>query len=381
MDTPQKRCIHLFLRGERKAQMEAQVGSASVPAVREKDVRKAKRRKRIVRRIILLLLILLVLAVLAYIGYNKLKAEYTVTYQEYSATIGTISNSLSFSGTLQTVNSKTYSPASAVTVRNLYVKIGDDVKAGDKLMRLSNGQTLTADFDGRVNQLPVAEGDEVSSGGTLLQLVDFSHMKVSIRVDEYDISDVQAGDACRVTTTATENTFDSVIDNINYVSSSSGSVAYYTAIAYVDVGEGVYPGMQVTVTVPQEEAADVVILKEDALSFSRTNQAFVYMADADGNMQEVYVKTGVSNGNYVEITEGLKSGDTVYVEVETEESSSVSLLASLFGGRSIMGGGTTNRTMPTGSGDFDFGSFSFGGGDSGGSGRPSMPSGMGGGRQ
>ena len=353
--------------------------SAAVPTVKEKDVKKTKRRKRIVRRIILLLLTLLVLAVLVYVGYSKLKAEYTVTYQEYSATIGTISNSLSFSGTLQTVNSKTYSSPASVTVRNLYVEIGEDVKAGDKLMRLSNGQTLTADFDGRVNQLPVKEGGEVSSGDTLLQLVDFTHMKVSIRVDEYDISDVQAGDACRVTTTATENTFDSMIDNINYVSSSSGSVAYYTAIAYVDVGEGIYPGMQVTVTVPQEEAANVVILKEDALSFDRTNQAYVYMTDAEGNLQQVYVKTGVSNGNYVEITEGLRSGDQVYVEVETETATTASLLASLFGGRTFMGGGSdrTTRTNPGGGA----GNFNFGGGEGGGGNWSNDFGGSGGGRQ
>ena len=371
-------------RGERNTKMDIEMNPTAVPATREKDVRKTKRRKKIVRRIILLLIVLLLLAALGYVGYNRLKAEYTVTYQEYSTTTGTISNSLSFSGTLQTTNSKTYTASSAVSVRNLYVSIGQDVKAGDKLMRLSNGQTLTADFDGRVNQLPVAEGSEVSGGDTLLQLVDFTHMKVSIRVDEYDISDVQAGDACRVTTTATENTFDSVIDNINYVSSSAGSVAYYTAIAYVNVDQGVYPGMQVTVTIPQEEASNVVILKEDALSFDRTNQAYVYMADADGKMEQVYVKTGVSNGNYVEITEGLKSGDTVYVEVETETASTNGLLSALFGGQSILGGGGDrgNRAMPSG-GDFsNFGNFSFGSGEGGGSSRPNSDfGGSGGGRQ
>ena len=360
--------------------METHMEPAAIPAPKEKDAKKGKRRKRIIKRIILIALLLALLGGLGFLGYKRLEAEYTVTYQEYTATTGTISNSLSFSGTLQTVNSKTYTASGSVTVRSLYVAVGTDVKAGDKLMRLSNGQTLTADFDGRVNQLPIAEGDEVSNGETLAQLVDFTHMKVSIRVDEYDISDVKAGDACRVTTTATENTFDSVIDNINYVSSSSGSVAYYTAIAYVDVREGVYPGMQVTVTIPKEEAANVVILKEDALSFDRTNQAFVYQKDETGALQQVFVKTGVSNGNYVEITEGLTSGDTVFVEVETETNSTVaSLLSGLFGRQNFMGGGSnrsTRNSQNSQNGSFNFGS---GGNGSGGSGNwPSMPGGSGG---
>ena len=362
--------------------MELQMDPAAISAAKEKDAKKAKRRKKIIKRVILILLLLAVLGGLGFLGYKRLEAEYTVTYQEYTATTGTISNSLSFSGTLQTINNKTYTASGTVTVRNLYVSVGTDVKAGDKLMRLSNGQTLTADFDGRVNQLPVAEGDEVPSGETLAQVVDFTHMKVSVRVDEYDISDVKAGDACRVTTTATENTFDSVIDNINYVSSSTGSVAYYTAIAYVDVQDGVYPGMQVTVTIPKEEAANVVILKEDALSFDYNNHAFVYQRDDQGNLQQVYVKTGVSNGNYVEITEGLQSGDSVFVEVKAETTSTASLLSSLFGRQNFMGGGSNrNNRNSQNSQNSQNGSFNFGNGGngSGGSGNwPSAPGGSGG---
>ena len=170
-----------------------------------------------------------------------------------------------------------------------------------------------------------------------------------------------------------------MIDNINYVSSSTGSVAYYTAIAYVDVQEGVYPGMQVTVTIPKEEAANVVILKEDALSFDRTNQAYVYQKDETGALQQVFVKTGVSNGNYVEITEGLKSGDSVFVEVETETNSTVaSLLSGLFGRQTFMGGGSGGSRNSQGGGNFNFGSGGSGSGGSGSGNWPSMPGGTGG---
>ena len=129
----------------------------------------------------------------------------------------------------------TYTASSSATVRAVYVTLQQDVKAGDALMRLSSGQTVEAEFDGRINQLYVAEGDKVSAGANLVQVVDFEHMQVSVRVDEYDISSVHAGDECRVATVATEKTFTSTIDSINYVSSSAGSVAYYSAIAYVDV--------------------------------------------------------------------------------------------------------------------------------------------------
>lgn len=309
----------------------------------DKPKKKPKKRWRVVvRRMIVTVLALVILAGAGWYGVDMLKREYTVTYDAYTATVGSISNALSFSGSLQLVNSKTYAAAAQATVRTVYVAEGDTVEKGDKLLRLSNGETMTADFDGRVNQVYVAVGDEVDMNTSLVQLADFTHMKVSLRVDEYDIADVAVGDACTVTATATEKRFQSSIASINYISASGGNVAYYTATAYVDVDAGVYPGMQVTVSIPQEEAQNVVILKEDALSFSGTNSAFVYMQDDAGEMLEVPVEVGVSNGNYVEIKSGVRDGDTVYVVAETTQSQSglSSLMSGLFGG--------TQMNMPSG---------------------------------
>ncbi|MBQ9210377.1 MAG: HlyD family efflux transporter periplasmic adaptor subunit [Clostridia bacterium] len=290
-----------------------------------------KKKKRIFRRILGILIVLILLAGAGVYAWAKLRDQYTVTYDEYTATTGTISNSLSFSGSLALRDSETYTASGKATVRTVYVANGDEVKKGDKLVRLSNGSTVTADFDGRVNQVSVEVGDEVASGESLVQIADFQHMQVSFRVDEYDIGDVAVGDRCTVTATATEKVFESAVESINYISSSTGNVAYYTATAYVDVDGEVYPGMQVTVTIPQEEAVDVVVLKADALSFTFENQAFVFKMKEDETLEQVQVEVGVSNGNYVEIKSGLESGETVYVVSQVKEDSLNGLFSSMFG--------------------------------------------------
>ena len=137
--------------------------------------KKRSRRRRVIRRIIVALVLTVLLGGAAWLGIIHLRQEYTVTYDEYNATTGTISNSLSFSGTLQARNNTTYTASSSGTVRALYVERGQDVKSGDALMRLSTGQTVEAEFDGRINQLYVAEGDKVSAGASLVQVVDFEH--------------------------------------------------------------------------------------------------------------------------------------------------------------------------------------------------------------
>ena len=313
------------------------------------------RRRKLVRRILLIVLLLALAAGIGWYAYNALKREYTTTYDTYSATTGSISNALSFSGNLALIDSASYTAASSSTVKTIYAPAGSDVKEGDKLIRLANGETVSADFDGRVNVLSLNEGDSVIVGDTLVQIADFSHLRVTFRVDEYDIGDVAVGQACTVTVTALEKTYESSIAAIDYISASTGNVAYYTATAYVDVNGDALPGMQVTVTIPQEEAKDVVILKVDALSFDNTNQAFVWMKNDSGELAQVNVTTGVSNGNYIEITSGLSDGDEVYAEAKVEETSSGGLLSGLFGGQQFNqasgGPGGPGGNMPGGNGE------------------------------
>lgn len=332
----------------------------------------AKRKKSIARRLVKWLVLLVLLGILGvlfyFVWYPMLKANVTTTYDEYQATTGTISNSLSFSGSVNVINSEYLYASEAGTVRDVYITDGSDVKAGDRVVRLSTGETVKANFDGTVNTLNVEAGDSVNASTQLCQIVDFSNMKVTMRVDEYDISEVYVGQACTVTVTALEKSFDSTISHINRLSQSSGSVAYYTVTATVAVTEDVYPGMQVTVQIPKEEAKDVVVLKMDALSFDAFNNAFVYAMNEAGEMEMRYVEVGVDNGNYIEIVSGLSSGETVYVETE-EEVTAASGLQGLFS--SIMGGGNTkiNRTNAA---ERNTGGAAFGGMPSGQTGRDSV---------
>lgn len=323
----------------------------NIPASK-KSKTKTKKGKKIVKKILIILIILFVVAIVALVAYSKLRSEYTITYDTYNATRGSISNSLSFSGSMQLIDNVTYYPNANTKVRTVYVTEQQEVKKGDKLIRLADGTSYEADFDGHINKVSVVKDDNVSPDTELVQVADFNHMKVLIRVDEYDINSVSVGMDCKITATATEKTFESFVSSINYISSSGGNVAYYSATIYVDLDgtEGVYPGMQVTVTIPQEEANDVIILKADALSFDLDNSAFVYMMDENGAMIKTPVEVGVSNGNYVEIRSGLNEGDTVYVEVKQADTSG-GLFGSMFGSMNINRsnqGGFGGGNMPGG---------------------------------
>jgi multidrug efflux pump subunit AcrA (membrane-fusion protein) len=321
--------------------------------------KKRSRKKKTLKRLFWLVIILLVLGVALWSVISKLQAEYRVTYDPYTATTGSISNSLSFTGSMQLVNSASYTASSDAKIREIYVAEGDSVKDGDKLIRLSNGQLVEAEFDGTVNTIDVEKGDEVKAGESLITVADFDHMKVSVRIGESNISEVTAGQNCRVTVSSAGATFDTVIDKIDYVSYTGNNVAYYPGTVLVDTTgtENIWPGMQATVTVPQEEAQNVTVLKMEALSTARDNTAYVYKENEDGEMEQVAVTVGVSNGNYVEIREGVAAGETVYKIAEKEEELTglAGLFSGMFSSTQVNRNTNRNRNNQGGSWNSEFG--------------------------
>ena len=371
---------------EEEKKTENQTGNENKAVAEKPVVRKKKgRKRRIIRRIIWLIVILAILGGIGYLVYTKLRADYKVTYDPYTATTGSISNSLSFTGSMQLINSASYVADGETKVRDIYVAVGDTVREGDKLMRLANGTTFTADFDGTVSVVNVEKGDSVKAEESLLTLADFDHMKVSVRIGESNISEVSVGMPCKVTVSSANASLDSTIAAIDYSTYTGNNVAYYTATVYADTAEAdnLWPGMQATVTVTLDEAADVTMLKNEALSTARDNTAYVYKENANGEMEQVAVTVGVSNGNYVEIKDGVTAGETVYKVAEKEEELTglAALFSGMFTNRQVnrpsrgnwSGSGSGSGGMP------DFGNMPDGGGFPGGSGQRNSNGGSSGG--
>lgn len=304
-------------------------------------MKKKKGKRKVLRVLIILLILVLIAGGFYYYRFMRPQAARDISkYAQYTAQKGTISNSLSFSGNLQLIDNETFYPSGSTKVRKIMAEEGKKVKKGTKLMRLANGQTIEAGFDGTINKIYVSENEEVAETDALIQVADFNHMKVSVRVDEYDIGKTYVGQPCVITTTASEDQLESAISSIDFISAAtSGTVAYYNAEAFVNIEDGaaIYPGMQVTMTIPLQSVKDVIILKESALSFDNMNQAYVLMMNEEHQLQPTAVEVGMSNGNYVEIKSGLNEGDTVYVK---SEQSSAGLNMMMMGG---MRGQRSNR--------------------------------------
>ena len=181
---------------------------------------------------------------------------------------------------------------------------------------------------------------------------------VSINVDELDITSVKEGQTAKITLDAIDGEeFEGTITSVSSEASSGSSSAKYPVEITFDKTDDMRIGMTASASISIDEAEDAVLIPVDALQ-EKGNKTFVYTEkDSDGNLSgEVEVETGLSNGNKVEITSGLKSGDTVYYLKTTSSGSSDSQQ-----NMQDMGGG------PGGNGEAPSGDMGGNGGGPGGS--------------
>lgn len=294
--------------------------------------------------------LLAVVAAVCLAGYSYIYpmaagAEKTV-YASYTAQTGDIATTMSFNAQISAIHTETLQNSGEATVSNIYVTQDQAVKAGDKILDLSNGETLKAGIDGTVNEIAVAKGDWLRRSQGLVQIVDFTQLQVALSVDEYDVQKVYKGLPCTVTIISLGLDIETEIDHINLVSGSMGNVASYSATARLDAPENVLPGMAATVTIADEEALGVTTLEMAALSFHEDGTPYVLIRQADGSYQEREVETGLSDGMRVEIVSGVEPGETVWAVAGTEAAEDFSLgklYASLVGQTVVIQEGERSR--------------------------------------
>lgn len=158
------------------------------------------------------------------------------------------------------------------------------------------------------------EDKDILNEVTLLTMTDISSVYVPITISEEDILNISIGQQASVTMTAFEGkTFDAEVDTISVEAARSGAatVSYTVTVRYLGENElDMYEGMSAETTLLQRQAADVLYINNQAVT-NTNGIATVTVELNDGSTEQRRIKTGFSNGQFVEVLEGLEEGETV----------------------------------------------------------------------
>ena len=242
---------------------------------------------------------------------------------------------------------------------------------------------VTAPVSGTVTSLSVEEGDTYS-GGTLLQIQDTQSFVITTSVDEYDISNVKAGQRVVILTDATDN--DELEGKVTFVApstDSSGSTSteaqgqsagttasssdgYEVKIKVTSSDDRIKLGMTAKCSIVKKEASDVYAVPYDAVH-KENGESYILIKDGDST-SKVTVTTGMETDYYIEVQgDDLQEGLQVVIPTDkTDSSSDSNKQNSTFGGFGGMGGTPDGSTGNKG----DRGGMNGSKGGSGGMGGP-----------
>ena len=185
--------------------------------------------------------------------------------------------------------------------------------------------TITSPIDGVVLSRDVQMGDAVSSilvlGSTatlVMTLGDIHEVYVKGKVDESDIGKVYLGQAARIKVQSfRDKTFQGKVTKIAPLGVEKDNVTTFEVqISIENPGGELKANMTANAEIVLEEHKNVLTVPEQAVLYDKDRNATVWVPDAHGKdgHRIVPIKVGLSNGSRIEVTSGLKSGDTVVLQ-------------------------------------------------------------------
>ncbi|MCH5285840.1 MAG: HlyD family efflux transporter periplasmic adaptor subunit [Christensenellaceae bacterium] len=266
-------------------------------------------KKKLRKRLIWLMLLV---AAAAAVWFFFLR-EQRVNFTEETARTMNIETFYTFSGNIEPDGAEIYAATASGSVRQWLVEEGDEVTDNTNVVVYENGTRVKSPRSGTVSDLYIDAGDDFRAGDALFRVADYAHPKIIIRVDEYDVSALKKGMPVSVNVLSTGAVVEGEITRIAQEATVSGDLAYYQTEITLPQDGTLAMGLTVEVLVPRQSAQNVTTVSMNAIQYDDNDEPFVYMYDSDGKVAMQPVSLGINNGTIVEITDGVRSGETVLV--------------------------------------------------------------------
>ena len=187
----------------------------------------------------------------------------------------------------------------------------ENARASLRLTRLELGYgTVTAPISGVIATREIKPGNFVQINTPIFTIVDTSRLEATLNVPEREFETLKAGQAVQLTADAMPGkTFEGRIDRVSpVVDSGSGT---FRVISTFEGGGLLQPGMFGRVRISYDQRANALVIPRNAL-LEDGNEPTVYTVRDNKAVRSV-LKLGYSEGQWIEVREGLKEGDPVVI--------------------------------------------------------------------
>ena len=196
-----------------------------------------------------------------------------------------------------------------------YLQAKNNKESLERRMSTLNAQlsqsTVTAPISGVVDQVMVKIGQSAAPGMALVRIVNLSQLKVVAKVADTYSGSVRKGDAVLIEFPDLKKTLNS---RISFVATTVDPLSRtFTIEAPLPSYNALKPNMLARIKINDETKANAIVINQNLIQ-STENGQLVYVAVSEGGKKVAKartVKTGQSYGGQIAVTQGLQAGDQI----------------------------------------------------------------------
>lgn len=256
---------------------------------------------------------LLLVVTLVIIGLFFLNRPKEAMYDRMKVVQQDLTTYYSFSGNVEAKDKQSLVSTSMFQVNEVLVEEGQYVEKGDIILTTSQGMKFEASIAGEVATIYVTEGQLITTGAPLVDITDYQHLQVKVKVDEYNISPIEIGKEVTIHVNALNQDVLGKISHMTKEAQISNGIAYFIATIDIEEIDNVYVGMSSEVKLINKSVADAIVLPIEAIQFNSDNVPYVYYEDNRGEVMSKEVSVGVSDGVYVQILSGIDLDEEILI--------------------------------------------------------------------
>ena len=186
-------------------------------------------------------------------------------------------------------------------------------KGYEQLLQQLSKSTLYAPFSGRVDDVITEVGQLVTPGThPLLRLVNLNSMYVEADVPERYFPNVNKGTTAEVEIPILDHTYNSnVLHKGTHI--STGNRTFKVSLA-ADKSIVLAPNLITTVRLVDYQNPNAIVIPLEVVSENFSGEQYVYLVNENNKAEKRFIKTGLVEGDVVEVLEGLRIADRVIDE-------------------------------------------------------------------
>jgi len=195
--------------------------------------------------------------------------------------------------------------------------------------------TLKAPFDGTITAINIITGQTVAANTVAMSIADLDHLQIQANLPEVDAVQVKVGQRAQITLDAiSTQTISGQVTKIALIGTVTQGVVNYPVTINLDPTDlPVKPGMTASINIIVDERKNVLMVPNRAIRSLGRNQGYYVEVMVEGQIIQLPVTIGLSNGTMTEVTgTGLREGDTVVVSTTTTTSGRIPGVGGIVGG-------------------------------------------------